>query len=441
MAAPINIQGKVTRKEDNQPLAGVKVIARQEGTEIQQETDKNGNYALHLIPGIWRIGVWASGFNEPDAYMYNFTSDTTGIDFELTEGYSISGLVINEKDGTPAQGVTVEAKATLEDKNIIKRELTDWKGKYRFSSLLSGSWELKGARGGNQTNKVTRTLGPDAYNVNLSLSRLMTLSDWQWGIGFFATLGVLLVILAGLYLWAHSRYPPLPEPELSALIDQVGKARQIAAEAVEVEEGSEISLQTLRGTITALKESWSGVSTSIISITEGQGKQADLLISRAEIAIDADNAEDVALALETLKKVLSNQRSTYFWSQPPMNYLEVIFWSLAGILVSLLITSGYYLRRKRFYVEGIWMHASHLLTVPVMALVVVFLISQIQLTVQIDESEVALNINDPRLLAAISFVIAVRPWAMLDFVRETGSRFFGQLQSRMPSGRESQGDG
>jgi flagellar biosynthesis protein FliQ len=437
MAATIKIQGQVIEKIKKEPLAGVKVSARQEGTEIQQETDKNGIYELHLVPGVWRIGVWASGFIEPDTYMYNFTSDTTGIDFGLTEGYSISGLVINGKDGKPAPGVIVEAKATIEDKNVIKRELTDWKGKYRFSALKPGSWQLQGARGGNQTNKETRTIGPDAYNINLSLSRLMTVSDWQWGIGFFAALGVLLVVLAGVYLWAHNRYSPLPEPELGALIEQVERGNQIATEAMNAEEGAETSLQTLRSTITALKESWNGVSTAIISITEGQMKQADLLISRAEIAIDADNAEDVTMALESLKTVLSNQRSTYFWSQPPMNYLEVIFWSLAGILVSLLITSGYYLRRKRFYVEGIWMHASHLLSVPVMALVVVFLISQINLTVQIDESEVALNINDPRLLAAISFIIAVRPWAMLDFVRETGSRVFGQLQSRITGGAES----
>lgn len=206
--------------------------------------------------------------------------------------------------------------------------------------------------------------------------------------GIFAALGVLLVILAGVYLWAHSRYAPLPEPELTALIGQIEQASQIAAGVVKSEEGSEPSLQTLRSTVAALRENWTSVSKTIISITEGQNEQATLLVSRAETAINADNAEDVELALVTLTSVLENQRSIYFWSEPPRNYLEVIFWSLAGILVNLLITSGYYLRRKRFYAEGIWMHVSHLISVPVMALVVVFLISQIKLTIQMDESEV-----------------------------------------------------
>jgi flagellar biosynthesis protein FliQ len=84
------------------------------------------------------------------------------------------------------------------------------------------------------------------------------------------------------------------------------------------------------------------------------------------------------------------------------------------------------------------MHVSHLLSVPLLALVVVFLISQVKLTVQIDESEVALDVSDPRLLVALSFIIAARPWAMLNFVREAGSRFFSQILSRITSGVQTQ---
>jgi flagellar biosynthesis protein FliQ/5-hydroxyisourate hydrolase-like protein (transthyretin family) len=439
MTGLITIQGQVINAVSIAPLAGVKVIARREGTKIQQETDKSGKYELHLVPGLWRIGVWALGFNEPDAYMYNFTSDTVGIDFRLQEGYSISGLVLTQQNGKPARGVIVEAEAVIEGKTVFKQELTGAGGKYRFSGLRPGQWQVQGSRGESKTGKEIRTIGPDAINVNLTLARQMTLLDWRWGMGFFATLGVLLVILAGVYLWAHSSYAPLPEPELTALIGQIEQASQIAAGVVKSEEGSELSLQTLRSTVAALRENWTSVSKTIISITEGQNEQATLLVSRAETAINADNAEDVELALVTLISVLENQRSIYFWSEPPRNYLEVIFWSLAGILVNLLITSGYYLRRKRFYAEGIWMHVSHLISVPVMALVVVFLISQIKLTIQMDESEVVLNVNDPRLLAAISFAIALRPWAMLEFVREAGSRFFSQIQSRIAGGSQNKG--
>jgi hypothetical protein len=50
MTGLITIQGQVINAVSNAPLAGVKVIARQEGTKIQQETDKSGKYVLHLVP-------------------------------------------------------------------------------------------------------------------------------------------------------------------------------------------------------------------------------------------------------------------------------------------------------------------------------------------------------------------------------------------------------
>jgi flagellar biosynthesis protein FliQ len=438
MAALLTIQGTVIDGSNNAPIAGVKVIARQEGTEIQQETDQDGKFTLHLVPGHWRINTRIQGFNEPDAYMYNFAADTTGIDFQLQEGYSISGQAIREDNGKPASGVVIEAEADIDGNTIRKQELTDVNGKFKFSGLQPASWQVQGALGERRTSKDVQTVGPDIYNVNLVLSRQMTEADWQRGRIFFGVLCTLLGILAGIYLWAHSRYTPNPEPELAVLISQVEQAREIAAQIKEAQEVPEPLLQSLRNTITALKENWNTVSNSIISITEGQNQQVNLLVSRAETAVMGDNPQDVDLALANLHSVFENQRSMYFWSQPPSNYLEVLFWSFAGILVSLLITSGYYLRRRMFYAEGIWMHVSHLLSVPVLALVVVFLISQIKLTVQISDSELALDISDPRLLAALSFIIAVRPWAMLDFVREAASSFFGQVQRRLSSQIEAQ---
>ena len=438
MAALLTIQGTVLNGSNNAPIAGVKVIARQEGTEIQQETDQDGKFTLHIVPGNWRINTRVQGFNEPDAYMYNFTADTSGIDFQLQEGYSISGQVIREESGKPASGVVIEAEADVNGNTIRKQELTDVNGKFKFSGLQPGSWQVQGALGERRTSKEVQTVGPDIYNVNLVLSRQMTEADWQRGKIFFGALCLLLGALAGIYLWAHSRYAPRPEPELAALMSQVGQAREIAAQIREGQEIPESLLQSLRNTITALKENWTSVSNSIISITGGQNQQVNLLVSRAETAVMGDRPQDVDLALANLQSVFENPRSMYFWSQPHSNYLEVLLWSLAGILVSLLITTGYYLRRRMFYAEGIWMHVSHLLSVPVLALVVVFLISQIKLTVQIENSELALDISDPRILAALSFIIAVLPWRILDFIRGAAGSFFGQIQRRIAGGSETQ---
>ncbi len=437
MAALLTIQGTVVDGSNNTPLAGVKVIACQEGTEIQQETDQEGKFTLHLVPGHWRINTRVQGFNEPDAYMYNFAADTTGIDFQLQEGYSISGQMIREESGKPGSGVVIEAEADINGKIIRKQELTDPNGKFKFSGLQPGNWQVQGALGERRTRKEIQTVGPDVYNVNLLLPRQMTETDWQRGTRFFGALCLLLGLLTGIYLWAHSRYAPKPEPEIAALVSQIEQAREMAAAIKGVEQVPESDLQSLRNTIAALEENWNSVSNSIISLTEGQKGQVNILASRAETAVAGDKPQDVELALANLQSVFENQRSIYFWSQPPSNYLEVLFWSFAGILVSLLITSGYYLRRGMFYSQGIWMHVSHLLSVPVLALVVVFLISQIKLTVQISDSELALDISDPRILAALSFIIAVLPWKILDFIRGAAGNFFGQIQRRS-AGSETQ---
>lgn len=431
MAQLITIQGQVVNKTDNTLLADVDVVAYQEGTVIKQKTDKDGKYEFHLAPGRWRIGVSATGFNEPDAYLYNFASDTKGIDFHLQNGYSISGLVVQQQGGKSVYGAIVEAEAVIEGETFFKRTMTDDSGEYHFSGLKAGDWQLKGSHGESYIDKKIQKLGPDADKVILTLARKMEQDDWRLGIGFFVALGGLLVSLLIFYLFAHSRVIPQPEPVLTAYTGQVDQAIKIVAETIKAGKDSKTSLQALQSNVTALKDNWAKVSKTLIFTTEGQDELATLFISKAEAAVTANNAQDLEAALKDLKSVLEKRPSIYFWYEPPWNYLEVIFWSLAGILVSLLITCGYYLRQKRFYAEGIWMHVSHLLSVPLLALVVVFLISQIKLTIKIDQSEIALNIRDPRLLAAVSFVIAVRPWAMIEFVREAGSSFFSQIQSRI----------
>jgi hypothetical protein len=47
------------------------------------------------------------------------------------------------------------------------------------------------------------------------------------------------------------------------------------------------------------------------------------------------------------------------WSEDPLRYLEIILWGLAGILVSKIFITGWYLRSHRFYREGILMHIPH----------------------------------------------------------------------------------
>lgn len=439
MAELISIQGFVKREKDNKALAGIKVIATQGGTKITQETDEKGKYVFNLASGRWRISTWAPGYQDPDAYLFTFTANTSGVNFELQEGYSISGLVIAKKNSLPASGVIVNAEAKINNLEVKKQTLTDVYGRYHFYALEPGNWSVQGVQGENQTNKGKLTLGPDASNQNLTLSWEMTKKDWRCGIGFFL---ILILLLGGLiwgYLTAHHVYPSPVEPELETFSDQLAQvldvventviAQQATLEAETGQDADDTSMQLLRSMVASLKEDWNSISADISSISVGQKGQVLILINRVETAASGDDLQDVGLSITAMQSVFENKQSIYLWSEPPMSYLEVLFWSLAGILISVFISSGFYLRNKRFYAEGIWMHVSHLLTMPILSLVVVFLISMIKFSIQIEDSEIVLNINDPRLLVAISFIIAVRPWDIIAFVRETGSVIFDKIKS------------
>lgn len=123
------------------------------------------------------------------------------------------------------------------------------------------------------------------------------------------------------------------------------------------------------------------------------------------------------------------QPQTYLWGLEPWKYLEVLLWGLAGVLVNLILTSGSYLRWQRFYREGIILHISQIVAVPVLALVFVLLLSLVKLEFSLTpENSIALDLSDPRVMAAFAFIISSRPWGLWDFIQEKASTFMGQAK-------------
>ena len=127
------------------------------------------------------------------------------------------------------------------------------------------------------------------------------------------------------------------------------------------------------------------------------------------------------LALPKINGSEEAQKS-FLWIEEPFRFLEVLFWGLAGVLVDKLMSIGYYLRRGTFYREGILMHISHLVSVPLLVLVVVFILSLVTLSITLAGNEVTLDLADPRVLVAVSFILGSRPWALRDFIQRTSEK-------------------
>jgi hypothetical protein len=116
------------------------------------------------------------------------------------------------------------------------------------------------------------------------------------------------------------------------------------------------------------------------------------------------------------------------WSEDPLRFLEIILWGLAGIVVSKIITTGWYLRSHRFYREGILMHIAHIVATPILVLIVVLLLTQVALKFTLaNTNEVALDLSVPTVMVAFAFIIGTSPWPLWNFILNTAKRFTGQF--------------
>jgi len=117
------------------------------------------------------------------------------------------------------------------------------------------------------------------------------------------------------------------------------------------------------------------------------------------------------------------------WHQDPLRFFEVLMWGLAGVLVYKIITVGWYLRSQRFYREGIVMHVGHIITTPLLVLVAVLLLSLATLSITLaGGNQLTLDLSDPRILVAVSFLLGTSPWPLWNFVENTAKRVTGRAE-------------
>ncbi len=115
------------------------------------------------------------------------------------------------------------------------------------------------------------------------------------------------------------------------------------------------------------------------------------------------------------------------WDQDPLRFFEVLMWGLAGVLVYKIITVGWYLRSQRFYREGIVMHIGHIITTPLLVLVAVLLLSLASLSITLaGGNKLTLDLSDPRIMVAVSFLLGTSPWPLWNFVEDTAKRVTGR---------------
>lgn len=339
--------------------------------------------------------------------------------------FTIAGMVFGlvKEDGEektkPLPGATVRA----ENKDLGTQidQQADDTGSYSIGPLAQGEWTLSAwSRGYKKSEPQTITVDADKMVEPLKLTPAFKRAkhDQKMGETFFWGLIVGLFLLATLYIVLHAAVRPTEEPLSVTLLAMVTQAQEQAISEVEVSDNTDLAF-----TVAEIKGTWQKISATAGALGDQDRELVNELVAGIEESIKGNARDEVVTRLATLHRLVKAPPAEgFFWGQEPWQFLEVLLWGLAGVLVSLIITTGRYLFRQSFWPRGIHMHISQIIGVPLMALVFVWLLSRTTLQLTVAGNQVQLNLSDPRILAAVSFVIGSRPWILWGFITETAEK-------------------
>jgi hypothetical protein len=336
---------------------------------------------------------------------------------------SLAGTVYWKESKDRVVGAVIEARAR-DKSGVTVLTRSDDDGDFKVAGLQPGEWDLLVYHERGFARKIEAVnIRRDLADWRVDLDRKAGTADQRAGIIFFSALvAALLLLLAG-YTFLHSRFPATGE--------QASAALTLLAERALAQAGDQGELQAdtrLAATLGEMSAIWQALDQNTLSgLSASDAAYITGLLENPAAALQDASTEQALAQIGTLQELLTALvNPLYFWNTVPLRYVEVVFWALIGVLVNLILVSAGYLRWRRFYVEGIILHLSQLVTVPVLALVFVLLISLVNLTLSISDTTVQLDLEDPRILVAVAFIIGSRPWALWEFIQERAGVLTGR---------------
>ncbi|HSN74034.1 MAG TPA: carboxypeptidase regulatory-like domain-containing protein [Anaerolineae bacterium] len=436
----LTISGKVHKKGESAGLPGATVLAvDDQQRSVSAKADEQGQYTLQLAPGNWEMMAWHEGWVTPSA----IDKPTNPQDIALVSGvaaFKVAGTVRWQDNRERAQGALVKAtpRNTAGAAEKERHAWTDDDGDFAFEDgLAPGAWDFvvlhEKALPGNQAAR--RLVAGNISQLDFDVWRKEGRADATWGLAFFIGLCAGLVLLVALYIALHAAIRPSESSPGAQVVNAQVKQAQTQIDK-SIQAGRPISDNIgLAASVAVIRDSWQVISTTDKTIDFQDKRLIQGVIGNLDQSVTGNRVAEAQASLTSLTELAKLLSAGFWWTRQPWLFLEVLLWGLAGVLVNLIFTTGNYLRWHRFYVEGIFLHTAQLLAVPLLALVFVFLLSQVTLTIEIaGMSDVRLDLSDPRILAAVSFLISAQPWALWDFARQTGGRLTGGGSQTRQSG-------
>jgi len=128
-----------------------------------------------------------------------------------------------------------------------------------------------------------------------------------------------------------------------------------------------------------------------------------------------------------------------FWSHPVLRWLEVMGWSLAGILVARLWVAGYHIYKGSFDPRWNWWWWAKIVQAPLLAVAVVLALSYLELGLASGETlaiKVSLRDQPTEVIVAVSFILGLFSDRAYQFLRDLADKVLGEDRGE----QDDQGD-
>jgi hypothetical protein len=324
--------------------------------------------------------------------------------------------------GTQERIIGASVKA-IGPKGQIEYTKTDDDGDFEVDVPDPGKWSFMAFDESSFPSKPVECDPTSSSEVKIYLRRLEGSEDRKKGFRFFYVLLGLLGGLIVLYVILHLALPESQPPLSVALTDLVIQTQQQLDKSAKMSQDEE-----LLSAVAAITTELDTVLGKTMVVNAADKEVLRTLGARFEQAVTTDDKDTATKSLARLRHQIESPPWPGFilWDTEPWRFLEILLWALAGVLVNKIFLTGWYLRSRTFYEEGIVMHVAHLVTTPLMVLVAVFILSLVTLQITITTgSALTLDLSDPRIMVAVAFLLGVVPWPLWNFIESTGRRVVG----------------
>jgi hypothetical protein len=159
------------------------------------------------------------------------------------------------------------------------------------------------------------------------------------------------------------------------------------------------------------------------------------MFSTAQTAAANDQINDLKLLLtDGIIPQIKEKPDSYFWEQYPWRLAEILFWALIATVLSILISTGYYLFTGKFITLGISHQVALLFTVPILALLISIVLSFIKIEIALGEASLSLDLTDIRISILVATFIGLAHWKAWEYMNDLADRFFNKLNAKSAGG-------